>query len=323
MRAIELPVERSARRAPRRSFDLPELDREFAAVVLDWAAAGVHDRPAATALRRRIEALCAASVQVAVVSDVEFLGVDTRLRARPNGPGRLLVATVPSGSLHTISAGGPALLRHYPPTKESAMTAILGEFAAAGIGPGLVLVVGDDFGRDGGQLLGPGREARSRAVGGVRNQRTRRPRCRCSAVAPSCSAPSWTAFWPGGPRDGCPPSTRTRSGCSGRPRRRAPPAQRRERAHHRLRRRSARAARWRSRPEARCRSPSPRVCTPAPAPSNTCCPGRAGPRCTLRRRRTRTSGSSTCAPACWCGPNEAMTMCRCARRGSPARPPRA
>ena len=152
MRAIELPAERSSHIASGRSPTWPELDREFAAVILSWTASGGHsDRATAVALRRRVEALCASCVDVAIVSDVEPGVVDDRLRARPKGPGRLLVAAAASGELHEITETGSALMRPRAGSDadHSAMTAILDELAAAGVGPGLVLVVGGDFGGTG------------------------------------------------------------------------------------------------------------------------------------------------------------------------------
>jgi hypothetical protein len=68
------------------------IDRTFEAVVFDWEIAGVSLRPApVAALRRRVEALSAACIDVAVLSKSPVGAVDVRLRARPQGPGHLLV----------------------------------------------------------------------------------------------------------------------------------------------------------------------------------------------------------------------------------------
>jgi trehalose/maltose hydrolase-like predicted phosphorylase len=68
----------------------PELGRRFEAVVFDWDGTAVPDRKAeATELRSLVEALCAASVHIVVISGTNVDNVDGQLRARPAGPGRL------------------------------------------------------------------------------------------------------------------------------------------------------------------------------------------------------------------------------------------
>jgi hypothetical protein len=62
------------------------IDRTVDAVVFDWEIAGVSLRPTSVAaLRRRVEALSAACVDVAVLTDSAVGAVDDRLRARPQG----------------------------------------------------------------------------------------------------------------------------------------------------------------------------------------------------------------------------------------------
>jgi hypothetical protein len=108
---------------------VPLLGRTVEAIVFDWpgATAADHDppgaapvTPAATALRRRVEALCAAGVDIAILAgdEVAVDAVDRRLRARPTGPGRLLL---------------------YP--ADVAIDAVLDWVAERGVGPGLVLLV--------------------------------------------------------------------------------------------------------------------------------------------------------------------------------------
>src|SRR5271165_1645451 len=88
------------------------IDRTFAAVVLDWGVAVVPGRRAwLRAVRRRVEALCADGVHVAVVGGSGCADVDGRLRARPSGPGRLLLGLNRGSELFEVKADGPHLLR--------------------------------------------------------------------------------------------------------------------------------------------------------------------------------------------------------------------
>jgi len=88
------------------------IDRTFAAVVLDWGIAVVPDRRASLrAVRRRVEALCADGVHIAVVGGTGCAAVDGRLRARPSGPGRLLLGLNRGSELFEVKADGPHLLR--------------------------------------------------------------------------------------------------------------------------------------------------------------------------------------------------------------------
>ena len=86
-----LGFRRSRRRADRaavRGWQEAMIDRTFAAVVLDWGVAVVPDRGASLrAVRRRVEALCADGVHIAVVGGTADhpLGEDViRLVARPS-----------------------------------------------------------------------------------------------------------------------------------------------------------------------------------------------------------------------------------------------
>jgi len=103
---------RRADRAPVRGWQEAVIDRTFAAVVLDWGVAVVPDRRASLrAVRRRVEALCADGVHVAVVGGSGCADVDGRLRARPSGPGRLLLGLNRGSELFEVKADGPHLLR--------------------------------------------------------------------------------------------------------------------------------------------------------------------------------------------------------------------
>ena len=66
------------------------LARRFEAVVFDWDGTAVPDRAAdASEMRAFVESLCAASIEVVIVSGTHVGNVDAQLRARPAGPGRL------------------------------------------------------------------------------------------------------------------------------------------------------------------------------------------------------------------------------------------
>ncbi|HET8615378.1 MAG TPA: glycosyl hydrolase family 65 protein [Actinomycetales bacterium] len=88
--------------------DLPDITA--AAVVFDWDGTAVPDRhSSAGAVRRRVERLCSLGVHVAVVSGTHVQNVDGQLRARPSGPGRLLLATNRGSELFEVEPGGPVL----------------------------------------------------------------------------------------------------------------------------------------------------------------------------------------------------------------------
>lgn len=83
-------------------------DRTFAAIVLDWDGTAVPDRQAdASEVRARVEALCAAGVDVAVVSGTHVGNVDTQLAARPDGPGRLFLCLNRGSEVSEVGATGP------------------------------------------------------------------------------------------------------------------------------------------------------------------------------------------------------------------------
>src|SRR5271169_2070810 len=109
-----LGFRRSRRRADRaavRGWQEAVIDRTFAAVVLDWGVVVVPDRRASLrAVRSRVEALCADGVHVAVVGGTGCADVDGRLRARPSGPGRLLLGLNRGSELFEVKADGPHLL---------------------------------------------------------------------------------------------------------------------------------------------------------------------------------------------------------------------
>jgi trehalose/maltose hydrolase-like predicted phosphorylase len=104
----------------------PGLDRRFEAVVFDWDGTAVPDREAdATEVRELIEALCTASMDVAVVTGTHIGNVDGQLRARPTGPGRLYLCLNRGSEVFAADEHGPALLyrRVATETEESALDA--------------------------------------------------------------------------------------------------------------------------------------------------------------------------------------------------------
>ena len=105
-------LRRRADRAAVRGWQEAVIDRSFAAVVLDWGVVVVPGRGASLrAVRSRVEALCAVGVHVAVVGGAGCAEVDGRLRARPSGPGRLLLGLNRGSELFEVKADGPHLLR--------------------------------------------------------------------------------------------------------------------------------------------------------------------------------------------------------------------
>ena len=87
------------------------LDRTFEALVFDWDGTAVQSRRAsARAVRRRAEALCAAGVDVAIVSGTHVGNIDTQFGARPSGPGRLFLGLNRGSELFQVDVRGPRLI---------------------------------------------------------------------------------------------------------------------------------------------------------------------------------------------------------------------
>jgi trehalose/maltose hydrolase-like predicted phosphorylase len=88
-----------------------ELERRFEAVLFDWDGTAVADRSAdATLVREAIEALCAASMDLAVVTGTHIGNVDGQLRARPAGPGKLYLCLNRGSEVYAVGADGPELV---------------------------------------------------------------------------------------------------------------------------------------------------------------------------------------------------------------------
>ncbi len=100
--------------------DVPaEIARRFEALVFDWDGTAVPDRQAdATRVRELVESLCAAGMHIVVVSGTHVGNVDGQLRARPSGPGRLLLALNRGSELFEVDAGGPRLVARRDATHE-------------------------------------------------------------------------------------------------------------------------------------------------------------------------------------------------------------
>jgi trehalose/maltose hydrolase-like predicted phosphorylase len=138
-------------------------DRTFEAVMFDWCATGVPQGARAAPIRRRVATLCAAGVDVAVISDEDLDAVDGRLRVRPDRSGRLWLCVSSGLKLYRVGEDGPRLkwrqIEHAEITNSDvrrvemgltdepdAMRAVFACLAERGIGAGLVLIVGDRFG---------------------------------------------------------------------------------------------------------------------------------------------------------------------------------
>ena len=119
-------------------------------VVFTWECATLPGlRSRAGPVRRRVEALSAAGVDVAVVSEASAAHVDEQLLSRPPGPGRLLLCGTRGAEMFEAGPCGLRLLRRRAGGRtdsSDSMRDILSFEARRGVGPGLVLVIGTEFG---------------------------------------------------------------------------------------------------------------------------------------------------------------------------------
>lgn len=102
------------------------LDRRFEAIIFDWDGTAVPDRQSdAIKVRELVEALCAAGVEVAVVSGTHVGNVDGQLRARPPAPGSLVLALNRGSEVYAVDAAGPHLIerRRATPEEDAALSA--------------------------------------------------------------------------------------------------------------------------------------------------------------------------------------------------------
>jgi trehalose/maltose hydrolase-like predicted phosphorylase len=87
------------------------LARRFEAVVFDWDGTAVPDRNAdASAVRALIESLCAAGMDIVVVSGTHVDNVDGQLRARPGGPGHLFLCLNRGSECFVVDRSRPKLV---------------------------------------------------------------------------------------------------------------------------------------------------------------------------------------------------------------------
>lgn len=139
-----------------------ELMRRFEAVVCDLCRDGATDPVSEiTGLGSLIEAACAAGVDLALVSDMTPADLDSRLGARPAGPGRLLLATHDALAVFNINRDGPQRVQRAATTElhgaslhtrdggdePGAVLRVRDELWRSGIGPGQVLVLGEERSR--------------------------------------------------------------------------------------------------------------------------------------------------------------------------------
>jgi trehalose/maltose hydrolase-like predicted phosphorylase len=105
------------------------LDRRFEAIIFHWDGSAGPDRVAdAIRLRRLIEGSCAAGIEVAIISGATLETVDEQLRARPAGPGRLMLALHDHSEAFRIDQAGPQMMQRRVITAE-----VEGRLAAAGV----------------------------------------------------------------------------------------------------------------------------------------------------------------------------------------------
>jgi len=87
------------------------LRQRFEALVFDWDGTAVPDRASdAAAIRELVEHLCQHGMHVAVVSGTHVGNVDGQLAARPDGPGRLLLALNRGSEVFAVDRDGPRLV---------------------------------------------------------------------------------------------------------------------------------------------------------------------------------------------------------------------
>ncbi len=93
------------------------VDRRFEGFVFDWDGTAVPNRGAdASELRGLVERLCADGAYVAVVSGTHLENVDGQLRARPEPPGRLVLALNRGSEVFAVDGSGPRLVYRRAPT---------------------------------------------------------------------------------------------------------------------------------------------------------------------------------------------------------------
>jgi trehalose/maltose hydrolase-like predicted phosphorylase len=134
------------------------LDRRFEAIVFGWDGTAVPDRGADVGeLRALVENLTPLGLDLIVITGTHVEDVDGQLGARPRGPGRLYLCANRGSEVYVADEGGLELVyvreattEENAPLDAAAADAARWAFAELkrhGIAPGLVLVVGDEFGQ--------------------------------------------------------------------------------------------------------------------------------------------------------------------------------
>jgi trehalose/maltose hydrolase-like predicted phosphorylase len=87
-----------------------QLERRFEAAIFDWDGTAVPDRKTSVSrLRQLVESLSGAGFDVVVVSGTNVDNIDGQLRARPTGPGRLVLCLNRGSEAYAVGPGGPEL----------------------------------------------------------------------------------------------------------------------------------------------------------------------------------------------------------------------
>ncbi|HEX6257589.1 MAG TPA: glycosyl hydrolase family 65 protein [Euzebyales bacterium] len=121
-----------------------EPGRSYEAILCTWERVAPSG---ATALRDRIEALCAAGVNVGVFATAPAEVVDGTLQARPDGPGTLHLLTDRGTRISSCARTGTTLVRvvQADPSMAASARWLAALLRERGIGPGLVLLIGGDL----------------------------------------------------------------------------------------------------------------------------------------------------------------------------------
>ena len=134
--------------------------RSVAAVVFTWDSAALDGRRRVAAVWRRVAALRAACIDVAVIGQAAVPPACGALWSQPQAAGRLLLNLGPGAELFEAAPDAlqPKHRQYAGGGRREAMRGILAVLAGWGIGPGLVLLVGSQFGAGGSDslLLVPG-----------------------------------------------------------------------------------------------------------------------------------------------------------------------
>jgi trehalose/maltose hydrolase-like predicted phosphorylase len=114
-----MPVTRQHPSTDRATALPPQVCRRFEAVAFDWDGTAVPDRTAdAEHVRSLVEALCAAGLDLLIVSGTHVRNVDGQLGARPSGPGELHLLLNRGSEVFRVDRRGPHLVERRSATAE-------------------------------------------------------------------------------------------------------------------------------------------------------------------------------------------------------------